>query len=204
MIKKRSGRAALLACAGVASLGLVVGATPAAAKTKRVTATFNQCQNLAAHLDDKHAVQIPFAVPRTPKKAKPVGGRVLAVNSVGLRITHSFTGDISAYLISPSGRVDPLTLNRGDDGDDYGSGATNCGGTLTTFSDSGGTAIGDGTAPFAGGFRPEAPLSVFVGGVASGIWTVLIADNASGDTGTIHAASLNLTYRYKKPIKKKK
>ena len=46
MIKKRSARAALLACAGLASLGLIAGAAPAAAKTKKKRPIFRNSQTI--------------------------------------------------------------------------------------------------------------------------------------------------------------
>jgi subtilisin-like proprotein convertase family protein len=77
------------------------------------------------------------------------------------------------------------------------------------FSDSFPTRIGDTAnvlqAPVTGQFKPEQPLSSFVGGPARGSWTLFVTDTASTDVGTIDGFSLNLTYQYKvKPKKKKK
>jgi subtilisin-like proprotein convertase family protein len=204
MTNKRPARIALLACASVASLGLPAGASPAAAKTKTVTSTFSQCQNVAVALADHSSQQVAFSVPATPKKAKPRGGTVTGVSLAGVRITHTFDEDIVIYLVSPSGRAIPLTVGAGGSGNDYGSGAANCTGTLTTFSDTATTLTSAGTAPFAGSFKPVAPLSSLVGGTASGVWTMLFADSADPDVGVIHAASLSFTYQYKVPVKKKK
>lgn len=196
---KRIARTALLVCGGLATLALAVAAGPAAAKTRIVTRTLSACQNTGVQIADNASFQVPFTVSRIPKRDRPAGGRVVRVESVGLRITHSFDRDVSAILISPTGLVDPLLLGRGDTGDNFGSGATDCGGTLTTFTDAATTAIGEGMVPFAGAFRPETPLSVFAGSRAAGLWRVLVSDGAPGDTGTLHAVSLRLTYRYKSP-----
>jgi subtilisin-like proprotein convertase family protein len=212
MIKNRSARMALLVCAGLASLGLLAGATPAAAKTKKKvvtkTATVSQCVNLSSPFLDASTpavAAIPVNVP--PVKGIAQSGVVSAVTSAGVRITHTFDGDVVLSLVSPGGRFIALSNNRGGSGNDFGTGATNCGGALTTFSDTAGTAIGAGTAPFAGSFRPEQPLATAVGGPAAGNW-VLIAqdsDSAGTDEGILHAFSINVTYLYKavKKIKKK-
>ena len=212
-MNKRTARMALLACASVAAVGLVAGTSPAAAKakTKTVHKTFAQCQNLSLSLAAASDMPSPppnsspfygvaFTVPKTPKGSKPRGGKVTGA-TVGVRITHTFDGDVDVFLISPSGRFVPLVGGRGATGDDFGTGATDCTGTLTTFSDLAPTAIGDGTPPFAGAFKPESSLALLNGGVASGVWTVLITDTVGNDDGTIHAVSLNLTYQYKKQKK---
>jgi hypothetical protein len=211
MIVKGPKRMALLACASVAALSLVAGASPAAAKTKTVHKTFAQCQNLGLSLaaatdtpspppGSSPIRQVFFNVPKTPKSSKPRGGKLTGA-TVGVRITHTFDGDVDIFLISPTGRFVPLVGGRGGSGDDFGSGATDCNGTLTTFSDLAPIAIGDGTPPYAGAFKPESSLAALNGGTASGVWTVVVTDTVGNDDGTIHAVSLNLTYQYKKPKK---
>jgi subtilisin-like proprotein convertase family protein len=209
MIKKRSTRLALLACAGVASLGLLAGASPAAAKTKKKTvtktATFSQCVNSASPISSDltpATAVIPVSVPNF--KGGLQDGVVTAITSAGVRITHTFDGDLVLGLVSPGGKVVTLSLRQGGSGDDYGSGAADCGGTLTQFSDSAATGISAGTAPFAGSFRPDVPLSGVVGAPARGSWLLFVSDQASGDEGTLHAFSLNFTYSYKAQVKKKK
>jgi subtilisin-like proprotein convertase family protein len=206
MTKVRTG-IALVACASVVSLGLLAGATPAAAKNKAVNRTFSQCQNVALPLGDNSGTtqlpvqQIPFTVRRTPKGAQPPGGRVTGA-TVGVRISHTFDRDVAIYLVSPGGRVVLVDTGRGGSGDDFGINAPDCTGTLTMFSDNAATALGNASAPFAGTFRPDTPVSILNGGIASGVWTVIISDTSAGDNGTIHAVSLNLTYRYKAAKKK--
>jgi subtilisin-like proprotein convertase family protein len=208
MMRSRSTRLALLACASVASLGLIAGASPAVAKKakpKTVNAAFNQCQNLALGLADNTATttppnpvqQVSFTVPKTPKSSKPAGGKITGV-SVGVRITHTFDSDVAIYLVSPTGRFIPVDTGHGTSGDDFGTGATNCTGTQTVFADSATTPIAAGTSPFAGSFKPDSPFAALNGGAASGVWTVVLSDTTSGDSGTIHAVSLNVNYQYKK------
>ena len=200
MIQKGIVRMTLLVCATVASVGLIAdeaGAVQArSGTTKTVTKTVTTCQPVDVTMGDNTSLQVPFRFP-VPKGARPLGGRVLGVRSVGLRISHTFDRDVTAFLVSPTGLVDPLVLGRGDTGDNFGSGATNCSGTFTTFSDAAATPIGSGSVPFAGSFKPEGPLSVFTRSRVGGTWRVVVSDSAPGDMGTLHAASLSLTYRYK-------
>jgi subtilisin-like proprotein convertase family protein len=203
MSEKRTPRMALLACVGLASLGLVVGVSTAAAKAKSVNKAVRLCQSVDLPLgDNQGATQVPvrqiaFRVPRTPKGSKPFGGKVTGA-TVGVRITHTFDRDIAIYLISPGGRIVLVDTGRGGSGDDFGTGATDCTGSLATFSDTAGTPVSAGAPPFAGSFRPDAPFSLLNGGMASGAWTVMITDTSASDNGTIHAVSLSLNYRYKR------
>jgi hypothetical protein len=197
MSLKRPARAALIGCAGLAMLALALAPSPGLAKSRKVTKTFSTCQATSQHLADDSSLQVPFTVRGAHKGAKPVGGRVVRVESVGLRIAHTFDRDITVFLVSPTGLVDPLVLGRGDTGDNFGSGETGCGGTLTTFTDGAPGPIGEAAVPFAGSFKPEAPLSVFAGSRAAGTWRVVVSDGAPGDTGTLYAVSFRVTYRYK-------
>lgn len=174
-----------------------LSASPASAKTR----TFTKCQDLSLPLNFHAFHKIPFTV-STPKNAKPKGAKVTDVN-VGVRITHTFDMDVVVTLVSPTGSVVPLAVGQGGGLDDFGSGATNCGGTLTTFDDAALNPISTAVAPFAGAFRPEQPLSLFNGKKAQGVWTLTASDNVDADNGTLHAASLAVTYSYKQPKKKK-
>ena len=107
-----------------------LSASPASAKTR----TFTKCQNLSLPLTFHAFHEVPFTV-STPKNAKPKGAKVTDVN-VGVRITHTFDMDVVVTLVSPTGGLVPLVVGEGGSFDDFGSGATNCGGTLTTFDDS--------------------------------------------------------------------
>jgi hypothetical protein len=207
VIRKHSARTVLLASAAFAVLGLVAGASPASAKkakSKIVTTTFSQCQNVALPLTDHNVAQVHFTVPRPPKGSKPLSGRVTGFTSAAVRITHAYSQDISVFAISPAGLVVPLSVGRGSSTDDYGTGAKDCSGSPATFSDAAAISIADGTPPFAGSFRPEAPLAGLIGSPAGGVWTLLFSDDESTDSGTVHAASLSFTYQYKKPAKKQK
>ena len=91
-------------------------------------------------------------------------------------LTHSWDSDLVITLISPAGTRVLLSNGNGSDLDNY---------TNTTFSDSATTNIWSGSAPFSGWFIPEEALSILNGEDGNGIWSLEIADNASGDTGEL-------------------
>jgi subtilisin-like proprotein convertase family protein len=127
--------------------------------------------------------------------------QVLAISDVGavqdvnvrLRLNHSYDGDIAISLVGPDGTTVALSNRRGGSGDNFGSGATDCSGTFTVFDDAAATAISAGSAPFAGTFRPDSPLTAFNGKPSEGNWTLKINDAASGDSGALYCWQLEIT-----------
>jgi len=109
---------------------------------------------------------------------------VVDVN-VTLSITHPYDGDVDIYLIGPDLTQIALSLDHGSTGDNY---------TNTTFDDEAGTPIASGTPPFTGSFQPDQALSAFDLGSALGNWTLKVADDAGGDTGTLDAWSITFEY----------
>lgn len=110
-----------------------------------------------------------------------------------VRLNHTFDGDLVLSAQSPDGAAVTLANRRGSSGDNFGSGATDCTGTFTTFDDAAGTPIGAGTAPFAGSFQPDSPLSGLIGRPVAGNWSFKINDAASGDSGTLFCWQLEIT-----------
>lgn len=154
------------------------------APTSLGTATTNGTGNIAVAINDNSTVDIPINVPQT--------GRVGDVN-VKVRLNHTFDGDLVLSLVAPDGTVVALSNNNGGAGDNYGSGANDCSGTFTVFDDQAATAIGAGTAPFAGSFRPNAALSAMRGKQMNGMWKLRVADVADLDTGTVGCAQVEIT-----------
>jgi subtilisin-like proprotein convertase family protein len=114
--------------------------------------------------------------------------------NVKVRLNHTYDGDVQLSLVSPGGAVTiPLVTNRGSSGPNFGTGANDCSGTHTVFDDSAATAISAGTAPFAGSFKPESPLSGFNGLSVNGTWTLHAADTAAVDSGIIGCVQLEIT-----------
>lgn len=103
--------------------------------------------------------------------------------NVTVNITHTFDGDLTLILTSPSGASAILSAENGGGGDNF---------TATVFDDDGSTPIQGGSAPFTGNFIPEEPLSIFNGESSGGAWTLNVADGTVFDTGTIDSWSLEV------------
>ena len=84
--------------------------------------------------------------------------------------------DLEISLISPAGTTVRLANHVGGSGDNF---------TNTVFDDEAATAIGSGTPPFTGSFRPFQPLSAFDGQVIAGTWKLKVVDMAPTDAGTL-------------------
>ena len=113
--------------------------------------------------------------------------------NVQVRLNHTFDRDLVISVTSPDATTVMLSNRRGGSGDNFGSGSNDCNGTFTTFDDEASTAVGAGTAPFAGSFRPDQPLSAFDGKVAQGSWTLTVQDTFPQDSGTLFCWQFVLT-----------
>lgn len=112
-------------------------------------------------------------------------GEIMDLN-VKLDITHTRTGDLRIILSGPTGTVSMLSDKNGGNGDNY---------TNTTFDDDALTSITNGTAPFAGSYRPQMPLSVFNNTDLKGSWQLRVNDSKTGNTGTLDSWCLQILYR---------
>ena len=118
---------------------------------------------------------------------------------VGVRIDHTYDGDVDISLTSPSGRTVTLSSGNGEAGDDYGSGDSSCSGTKTVFNDEAETLISDGVAPFARQFKPEGRLSTLDGAKVKGIWRLTVDDTFGiVDDGVLRCVDLKVKYKKKK------
>jgi subtilisin-like proprotein convertase family protein len=162
------------------SLGTVAYNFPVGILSVPTTTTYSS-GNIAVPIPDVSTVDVPINIPDA--------GVVSDVN-VRVRLNHTFDGDLVIALVHPDNTVVPLANNRGGSGLNYGTGTNDCAGTSTVFDDAGGTAISGGTAPFAGTFRPESPLSALNGKPTAGVWKLRVSDTAALDTGTIGCVSL--------------
>jgi subtilisin-like proprotein convertase family protein len=111
---------------------------------------------------------------------------------VSLYLTHTYDQDLTNIsLIGPDGTTVMLSAANGGSGQNYGSGTSDA--SRTTFDDAAATSITSGTAPFVGTFRPQSPLSAFIGNTTvNGNWRLHIADGYGGSLGTLRAWSLFL------------
>lgn len=112
-------------------------------------------------------------------------GTIVDFNFKMESLIHTYDGDISFSIKSPSGTEVLLSNRRGSFGDNY---------INTIFDDSAVTPISSGSAPFTGSFRPESPLNVFNGMDIHGSWIFKVQDHASGDTGRVERYCLNIVY----------
>ena len=141
---------------------------------------------IAVAIPDNDTVDVPVDVTADGTILKAVAN---------VRLNHTFDSDLSISLISPTGTEVALSSGNGGSGDNYGSGANDCSGTPTSFDDVAATSITAGTAPLAGSFRPEEPLSAFAGENQEGGWILRIADTAAADTGTVGCVQLRIRSR---------
>jgi len=111
------------------------------------------------------------------------GVGVLRDINVRLNVEHTWDSDLTVVLRDPSGATVTLIARRGGDGDNF---------TNTVLDDAAATAIGAGSAPFTGSFRPEQSLTAFSGHDADGTWTLTVTDAVKEDTGTVVSWGLDL------------
>ncbi|MFM9114550.1 MAG: proprotein convertase P-domain-containing protein, partial [Planctomycetota bacterium] len=104
---------------------------------------------------------------------------------VTINLQHTYDGDLSISLISPSGLSVLLSNRRGGSGDNY---------TGTTFSDASSILIASGVAPSNAvpKYRPEQSLAAFAGQSTKGTWKLRVIDHAQLDVGTINSVSLSV------------
>lgn len=103
---------------------------------------------------------------------------------VKLTIQHSRVSDLTVTLVSPDGTIVQLFNNVGGVGSNF---------TDTVLDDEASTAIGSGSAPFTGSFRPASPLTAFDGKSTSGVWRLKVVDNTSGTAGSLTAWCLRFS-----------
>jgi autotransporter-associated beta strand protein len=118
------------------------------------------------------------------------GGPITKV-TVSLWLVAPIDSDLNLSLISPDGTTVPLSTANGA-GANFGSGSADA--SRTTFDDSAAMAITAGSPPFVGTFRPQSPLSAFIGTSPNGAWRLHIQDSfGSGSPDTLRAWSLFLS-----------
>lgn len=105
-------------------------------------------------------------------------GATGGISRVCINATHTWDGDITIKLYSPTGTALELSSANGGSGDNY---------TNTCFDMNAPTNITAGTAPFTGSYIPEGAggFTVFAGQPANGNWRIGIQDFAGGDVGVL-------------------
>jgi subtilisin-like proprotein convertase family protein len=114
-------------------------------------------------------------IPESLIHAVGVAG-VLTHVSVVLNISHPYDSDLVIYLISPWGKSVLLVNRVGPQHQNF---------TGTILDDSASVPIAQGTPPYTGSYRPQAPLSVLNGFSPDGFWQLLVEDVSPGSAGTL-------------------
>lgn len=143
------------------------------------------------------AVVVPDANPtgtNVPLVVSNITGAIFKV-TVSLFMTHTFDADMLIELIAPDRTRVVLSANNGGAGDNYG---VSCSPNSfrTTFDDDARSSITAAVPPFNGSFRPEQPLSAFVGKFGTnvnGIWQLRLVDQAFIDVGRLQCWSLEIS-----------
>jgi subtilisin-like proprotein convertase family protein len=97
-------------------------------------------------------------------------------------LTHTYSGDLSLVLTSPSNNIIRLVTNQ-------------CGASQNinaTFDDAGTVLVCGSNPAISGTIKPVDPLSVLNGQNSSGIWTLKVTDNANGDGGFLNSWSMKI------------
>lgn len=117
----------------------------------------------------------------------------IAKVTVSFHITHTWDADLDISLVGPDNTTVPLVEDRGGiAGKNFGTSCAN----RTVLDDAATTAVGSGSPPFAGTFRPESPLQAFngkSGAAANGVWKLRIKDDAGSDVGALQCWSITFT-----------
>ena len=101
---------------------------------------------------------------------------------VTLDISHTFIGDLTLSLQSPSGRTVLLATTACDENNNI----------QATFDDAGGALVCGDDPAISGVIAPEQPLAGFFGESSQGEWTLIVADGFDFDGGTINSFSIEL------------
>jgi subtilisin-like proprotein convertase family protein len=165
----------------VLSFGFIVlsGDTPSAFNPQLALGAGTYCRhNLNKAIANNSTVKDTIVV------NVPIGITILDLNVKIDTILHNRVSDLHISLIHGALNSD-LVLNRGGSGNNfYG----------TILNDSASTLISAGTAPFTGSFKPETPLSVMNGSALNGTYILEVADQVSGQAGTLVAWCVTIKY----------
>ena len=116
---------------------------------------------------------------------------VLGLQSVCIKINHTWDSDLDIFLIAPDLTIIELSTDNGGSGDHYGNGAANNTGVWTCFDMTFVPPVTGGVAPFMGNYLPEGDLGMVNNGQnPNGNWQLQVGDDACGDVGFINAWSL--------------
>jgi subtilisin-like proprotein convertase family protein len=165
------------------------------------TSAFQTGKNLCAQ--NFSSTDVPKTI--SPSAIATISSNLIVATSkpindvnVSLTITHTYTGDLLAYLISPLGDTSLLFDQPGVPADPYGCTGDNA--NLTFDSQSGQNASileaqCNGVAPsLSGTFQSIESLNTYNGQNSAGTWKLLVSDNYPDDGGALTAWSLSFCF----------
>jgi subtilisin-like proprotein convertase family protein len=135
------------------------------------------------------SVQIPVTgVGRASKITFSIDGTSCstAAGSTTVGLDHTYAGDLTGTLTSPSGATAVLFQRRGGPGHNF---------CQVVFDDNAATAfssVSSANAPFTGSWKPQSGLGLLLTDPVDGTWTFKVVDGGPVDTGSIRAVSLHL------------
>lgn len=131
-----------------------------------------------------------------------ISGTIVKLTVTLTGFTHTFPGDVELLLVAPDGKQAVIMSDVGGSedlsgvtitlDDDAGAFMTTSGLTTGTYRPTNGSGIDSfpAPAPVAG---DNVALSTFKGISPTGVWSLYVVDDATGDFGTIGSWSLNIT-----------
>ncbi len=130
----------------------------------------------------------------------PEGGTVASISLSNIDIEHTYVGDLSAFLRSPSGTTVQLFHRPGVPAIYYGCWGS---GLFLGFADDAPNTQADfeaacdiGPPAIEGVFRPTTPLSALIGEPVAGAWRLTVVDHQGQDGGQLNGWQLNLCRTY--------
>ena len=137
--------------------------------------------NVGANIPDNTptGVDIPLNISGLPNIDCSFG-----LDQICFDITHTFTGDLDIFLVSPGGTIVELLTDIGGNDDNFAS---------TCLDMSSGNNIDGSDDPYTGVFAPEAgnDFGTFNSGVdPNGTWNLRVIDDAGADVGAVNSFSL--------------
>lgn len=134
-------------------------------------------------ITDNNSTYDVFTAPVTGLAASTSAS--FGVEYVTLNITHTWDGDLTVVLQSPTGTQITLTSGNGGSGNNY---------STTVFRMDAATNVTAGSAPFNGSYIPQGNLGEFNNGEdPNGTWLLGVNDGASGDIGTVDSWSITFS-----------
>jgi len=161
--------------AGVRGGGVVAGFASPPGVLSRTRA------NLGLPIPDPGTLTDATTLVATGGLSKPSGDAVTEVVVTIGDIMHPSVGELTVSLAHQGVEVELLSALAGADL------------IGLVLSDTAIAALGAGSSPYTGSFRPAAPLSAFAGTDPEGPWTLIISDAVAGNAGTLNGWGLTVT-----------